>query len=146
MRKIIFIAALVIAAGTSVVYANNDPEVNQKIKNAFSKQFSGATNIQWQNQDELSVAVFLLDGIRAAAYYDQEGILHATIRTIFYNQLPLIVMSAINNKYEDAIVVNVSEITNSNGTHYNIIVESGTKKRSMDVDASGTILTNKNIK
>ena len=146
MRKIIVAAVLLFTAGISVVYAKSDPEVNQKVKNAFSKQFSGASYVQWENQDELAVAIFLLDGVRAAAYFDQEGELHATIRTLFYDQLPLAVMSAIGNKYKEATVMNIAEISNTNGTHYRILVEAGTKKHRLEVDASGNVLHVSNLK
>jgi hypothetical protein len=146
MRKIFVIAALLLSAAVSSAYAKGDPEINQKVRNAFLKQFSGATNVQWQNQDELSIAVFLINGIRAAAYYDQEGKLHATIRTIFYNQLPLVVMSAITDKFKNPTIVNVSEITNSNGTHYNIVMESDNKKYDLEADTSGNLLAVRTIK
>jgi hypothetical protein len=71
------------------------------------------------------------------AYFREDGTLEGSIRSLFYNELPLLVTTAIDKKYNGADILDVNEINNSNGTTYRITLESKKKKIRVKLDASG---------
>lgn len=139
MKKIILSFALLLAAGTSVVLAAPRPEPGQRVLESFKKEFSSAENVSWNRLENFEKATFQLGGSWVVAYFSENGQLEGCARDIFYNQLPLTVMTAVDKKYADAEIINVREITNANGTHYLVSLEKNKRKLKVKVDAAGNI-------
>ena len=117
-----------------------DPDPNEEVKASFKKEFPGAKVLSWSDVGELVKATFLFAGYRSEAYFNAEGELQGSIRNIFYSQLPLAVTQAVDRRFSDADVLEVSEITNGNGTRYLLRVETKTKKYKVQMDAGGNLL------
>jgi hypothetical protein len=139
MKKMILSLALLVTTGLSVVYANEDPSPNDEVLALFKKEFSNAQNVSWTRQGDYDKATFVLAGRRAIAYFNAEGELEGSIRDIFFDQLPLVVMTAVDKRFADAEIIDVREINNVEGTHYKIRLNSKTKKYSVKVDPAGSI-------
>ena len=130
---------LLLSTGLTAVFANEDPEPSQVVLNEFKKEFSFAENVKWDKQDEFDKATFVLMGRRVVAYFNNLGQMEGCIRDIFFDQLPLAVMTAVDKRFADAEVTDVSEISNSEGTSYRIRLYSKNKKYSVKVSANGNI-------
>lgn len=132
----------------AVTYAFNDaePVINDKVREAFKKEFANAQLLKWSQQEDFYRATFIYAGLRAVAFFNEEGGLEGAIRTVFYNQLPLAVISAIENNFSEGLVIESAEISNKGGTFYRIIVESHNKRYKMKTDASGNIIEKKRVK
>ena len=140
MKKIILIASLLFTAGASAVFANNDPQPDEEVLNLFKKEFTAAENVIWSRQGDYDKATFLLAGHRVVAWFNpQTTQLEGCIREIFFDQLPLTVMTAIDRKFARAEISNVKEINNTEGTSYKVLLESNKKKYSVKVSSDGNI-------
>lgn len=132
--------SLMLTAGLSA-FAIDNPEIGpgQQVLDGFKKEFSSAQNVTWAKQDEFDKATFVIAGRRAIAYFTSDGNLEGCVRDIFFDQLPLTVMTAVDRRYNDAVVLDVREITNAEGTSYRIRLESKDKKYRILISSSGNI-------
>jgi hypothetical protein len=135
---------LTIVAGTAL--ANDKTNVSELVSAAFKKEFPAASLIEWSSPGEYVKATFILWGNRAEAYFTEDGELQGSVRSVFYNQLPLSVMITVDKRFEAAEVLTVNEISNSEGTSYLLVLESKNKKYSVKVNSSGGIAEVKRIK
>ena len=139
MKKIINSIFLLLASGGSTAFANGDPGPDQQVLELFKKEFSAAQQVTWNKQENYDKATFVLTGRRVVAYFNPEGQLEGCIREIFFDQLPLVVMKGIDQKFPEAEISTVREITNSEGTSYRIFLEAKNIKYSIKVDSAGYI-------
>ena len=139
MKKIILSLSVLATAGLSAVYASNDPDPDQEVLELFKKEFSSAQHVSWSRQGDYDKATFVLAGRRAIAYFNPDGELEGSARDLFYDQLPLVVMSAVDKRFADAEVIEVREINNAEGTHYRIRLTAKNKKYNVKVNSSGSI-------
>ena len=130
---------LLLSTGLTTVFANETIEPSQLVLNQFKKEFSTAENVKWDKQDDYDKATFVLMGRRVIAYFNSLGQLEGCMRDIFFDQLPLAVMTAIDKRFAAAEVTDVSEISNGEGTSYRIRLYSKNKKYSVKVGANGNI-------
>jgi hypothetical protein len=139
MKNLIVSLAAILATGLSPVLAhetNGDPRA-EKI---FAKEFAGAQNVKWIRLDEGYLRVtFLLNGIAAETFFDADAELLGTVRNLFYNQLPLVVMQTVNKRFVDAVIIEVKEITNTEGTSYKVVLEQKNKKYLVRLDSLGQV-------
>lgn len=143
-RFLILSAALTIVVGSA--FAGNVTDVTQKVKDSFRKSFANAQILEWNETGEFLKATFLTNGVRAEAYFTAEGELAGSIRSVFPDQLPLAVISSVNSKYEEPVMLEVFEISNIEGTKYRITLESSDSKIRVMSDASGNIVSTEKLK
>lgn len=146
MKKFFLILPLSLFVLAATAFAKPDPEINEKVREAFKREFSDAKLLSWSEQGEYYKATFLLSDSRVIAYFTEDGELEGSIRNIFYNQLPFAVISALEKRFDNLCVEIINEITNANGTSYKITLESGVKKYKISADASGNITEKQRVK
>ena len=134
---IISVFVIMMTAGLS--FANENPEPGEPVLSGFKKEFSAAENVSWDKQDEFDKATFVLAGRRVVAYFNSNGQLEGCIRDLFFDQLPLSVMTAVDKRYSGADILDVREITNSEGTSYRISLQTKNRKLRLRVSPSGSI-------
>ena len=144
MKKIIL--ALSIAAIASTPVLAYEPEPGYKVLEQFKKEFPTAEDARWVNEADFERVSFVLSGRRVIAFFNQEGELEGTIRDIFYDQLPLTVMSAVQKRFKKPVVLHIREISNAEGTHYKIRLDVGSKKYTARVNSSGNISSVEKVK
>ena len=145
MKKLFLsLSLLLTVAGT--VLANEKANVNEQVKASFKKEFPGASLIEWNNPGEYYKATFMLWGHRTEAYFTEDGQLQGSMRSLFYNQLPLVVMTSVDKRFEGAEILDVNEINNSSGTTYSLLLEINNKKYRLKADANGGITEIKKVK
>jgi hypothetical protein len=138
MKKVfVFICATMIG-GLSLAFAAG-PEPGELVLNGFKKEFSSAENVSWDKQDEYDKATFVLGGRRVVAYFNSEGKMEGCVRDLFFDQLPLAVMTAVDRKYGSSNVLDIREITNEEGTSYRLTVEVKKKMHRVKVTPDGNI-------
>jgi hypothetical protein len=139
-KRIILSAALFLAVCTGTVFANEGDVTNPQLEKILHREFSGAQHIKWNESGDYYNATFVLGGHRTIAWFSKEGELLGSARDMFYNQLPLVVMRALDKKFKPVDIVELREITNAEGTRYKGIFEEKGKKYSVLVSAEGAIL------
>ena len=106
----------------------------------------GAQLIEWKEEAGFLKATFIMGDHRTQAYFKRDGQLEGSIRTLFYNQLPLAVMTAVDKRFTNAEIWDVSEINNPLGTSYRITLEAKHKKYRIRMDTSGNITDIERVK
>jgi len=139
MKKIFLPLSLLLTVVASTAFANKDNNPGPGIEEVFKQEFTGAENVSWSQQENYQKATFVLRGHRVIAYFNDDNELAGCIRDIFYDQLPLTVMKAIDNKYPAADVQEVREITNIDGTSYSVSAELNNKKYKIRISSAGNI-------
>lgn len=138
MKKIIISFSLLLTTAVTL-FANDAATPNEQVLASFKKEFSTAQDVTWKKQDNFDKATFLLGASWVVAYFSPSGQLEGCARDIFFNQLPLVVMTAIDKKFPAAEIINVREISNSEGTSYRLMLEAKNKRYGVKVDLSGNI-------
>jgi hypothetical protein len=146
MKSLFVLLAVVFATGLGPAFAN-EVKIDPRVENVFARQFTGAENVKWHKLDGgYQRVIFTLNGINAEAFYNEEAEWMGSVRNLFYNQLPLLVMQTVSNKFTDAVIVTVKEITTGDGTQYKIVLEQKDKKYSLRLNSLGNILEKERIK
>ncbi|HEX7903341.1 MAG TPA: hypothetical protein VF487_05640 [Chitinophagaceae bacterium] len=138
MKKIILSAVITLTMGVAAL-ANIDPVNNSKAQEVFKKEFAGAEMVKWSTEGNYSKVSFVLGGTSAIALFNGEGELLGSVRNIFYNQLPLSVITSFEKRFENATVIDITEVTNVNGTRYKVTMEYKNKKASASLYSDGTL-------
>lgn len=144
--KLFFAICLFLTMTAATAFAGNSYPENEQAKETFKKEFPGAEVISWNDAGDLTKAVFLLNGYRSEAYFDSEGELQATVRNLFFNQLPLAVTKTVDKRFPNADILEVTEISRTEGTSYRIRLETATKKYKVSLDANGNIFNTERSK
>lgn len=140
MKNLFVTLAVVAATSLAPVFAAGSHPGDPRSEAIFAKQFSGAENVKWTELDDNFRKVsFTLGGIRAEAFYSNEGELLGTVRNLFFSQLPLAVIQAVNTKFQEPVIIEVKEITNAEGTSYRVILEQKDKKYNLKLNSLGEI-------
>ncbi|HOZ79193.1 MAG TPA: hypothetical protein PLY34_14465 [Ferruginibacter sp.] len=141
MKKVMIMitaAMLLLSAGSFA--ANLKDDVNERALSAFAKDFTGATQVNWQERDNLYLVEFKLDGASFNAAYNSEGELLSSSKSIRLEELPLAVTVAVNKKYLGyEIGNNAAELTFDGQTNYFLTIANSQQVLFIRVDARGHI-------
>lgn len=145
MKKILFTALIALTAFVSFAAPSSDKE--SKAQASFKKQFSGAQHINWSKAENgLHKVSFVWGGHSTVAYFTDLGEFMGSARSMFYDQLPLTVIRAVDEKYKNPVVIEVREISNEEGTSYSLVLEQKTKKYRIKVNSLGDVIESERIK
>jgi len=147
MKKIILTLSIILAMTVTNSFAapmvHRDPKAEQE----FQKQFSNAKNVVWSTSKEGYLKViFTWGGHRAEAYFDSNAEIIGTARNLFFDQLPLNVVRAFNNRFKNAVALEVVEITNAEGCKYAITLENKKGKFTTMISSIGGVVSTERIK
>ena len=146
MKKIILGLSMLMAVGISSAFANDEIKVNDKILSSFSKDFTFAKNVQWREEGGYLKARFTISDMLTEAYYTTEGEFLGSARNLLFEQLPLSVIHEFNKRFDETSVLNVLEVTNSEGTSYRIWLEKDEKKIKVSASSNGDITILEKVK
>ncbi|MBL7762068.1 MAG: hypothetical protein JNL23_01455 [Chitinophagaceae bacterium] len=140
MKKIILALSMLAVVGLSSSYANEDVKVSKRVLSAFQNDFNSAENAKWSVEKNFFKVSFTNMDMQVEAYYDEDGALLGSVRSLSFEQLPLAVIHEYNRRFESDTLKKVVEITNVEGTSYRIWIEKGNKVYKLRANASGEIV------
>jgi len=147
MKKIILSLSLTLTVTvTALLAAPPAPVPGPGAEESFKKEFAGAESVKWSEENGIQVASFVLGGHRTEAYFSSDGELLGSIRDLFYDQLPLAVMKAVDGKFPECDIENLREVANSDGVTYRMRIELKGKKYDLVLDTSGNYIEKKQLK
>ena len=146
MKKL-FIASLLMFTISAISFARY-AEVPDLAITAFEKHFTGAKSVQWEEEasNGYRKATFLWNGHRTIAYYSKKGEFLGSARGIFFAQAPITVSQNFSKKFDDATVLDVTEIANEEGTRYLITMERNKKRYRVTMTSYGDITATQKLK
>jgi hypothetical protein len=127
------------------IQAQQSNAVSASIASKFSKQFSGAERIEWNEAGKVCYAMFQFENQTWLAYYDQEENLMATARQISEDRhLPLVVQQSLQNYREQQSAKSgpfnlgpIYELNQYGFTRYLVSMEGGDRQITFTIDSSG---------
>jgi hypothetical protein len=146
MKKILFILGLLAVMGVSNAYPSE--KVSPKVLASFKSEFSSAKNVEWDTGNNYFRASFLFNDQKVFAYYSVEGELISVARYISTIQLPINLFSNLKNDYSKFWISDLFEVSNSEGLHYYVTLETADTKlvmRSSNGSSWNTYSKNKKI-
>lgn len=136
MKKTLLSIALIMVAGISSTFANDNDGINKSVKLSFSRDFSNATNITWQRKTKMVKATFSLDDQILFAYYEPTGVLVAVSKNITTENLPISLQTDLKTNYSTYWISDLFENASKEETDYYVTLENADKK--VILQSSGT--------
>jgi hypothetical protein len=143
MKKILLAAAFAISS-LSLFAAG--PGVDEKVLEAFNKTFRNAQDVSWTEMEDTYQVSFKQNTITSKITYDRRGNIVKTLRYYFEEQLPLLVLSRIKNKYSGKSVHGVVEVSSEAGTFYHITLEDEKNWMEIKADNFGNLSVEKKFR
>lgn len=120
MKKLIILTCLF---ATLSVAASNPPEVNEKVLKAFNQTFVKATDVVWNEVQNLYEASFKQSEIISRAIYDAEGNLLRTTRYYSQENLPINILTKIHKKYAGKSIYGITELSTEDQVSYYVTLQ-----------------------
>ena len=120
-----------------------DIEPNPSVLQAFKTEFKSATNVEWHDGPDYVRAIFVINNSRAEAYYELDGELIGTARTILFDYLPLAVLNEIERRFPQAAYYDLTEYDKRGEIFYMLTIQEGSKKLTVKVSPSGDVTVEK---
>jgi len=136
MKKILFVFGLVLSMGVCSAYPSE--KVSPKVLAAFKTEFSNAQDVKWETGNNYFRAEFTMNEQRVFAYYSVEGDLVSIARYISSIQLPINLFSNLKNDYSKYWISDLFEVSNSEGLHYYVTLETADTKLMMHSSNGGS--------
>lgn len=147
MKKIFLLLPLLLVVTIVTTYARSAMNGNPRAEQEFKKYFANVENVKWSKEEGGYLqASFTWDNHRTLAFFNSSGELVGSIRGISVNQLPLIVARNVERNYNKAIILEISEITNDEGTQYKLTIEDEKNKYCLRLNSFGDILKKEKVK
>jgi hypothetical protein len=125
MKKLVL--TLAIAITTLSAFAG-EAGVDQKVLNAFSKDFKTAREVAWTIGTNYYRADFTYNEKHVFAYYNKSGELIALTRYVSPNDLPMALQGSLKKEYSGYWISDLFEVSNNEGTAYFVTVENAETK------------------
>ena len=139
MKKILLSAAIVFSFSFSAMA--DDP--SQKVLDAFNKTFPHVKDVAWTESEQSYEVKFKQNEILSKVTYDKDGNILKTLRYYYEQNLPLLVLSKVKNKFNDKKIYGVTEESSDEGTFYHIILEDEKHWVNITADSYGGIKVDK---
>ena len=138
MKKVILMWAMLLTVGLTSVFANNEETINQRAVSAFKKDFTSAQDVTWESNKDFIKATFKVNEQVMFAYYSPSGDLMAVTRNIISTQLPINLLSSLKKNYASYWISDLFEVSNSEGLHYYVTLETADAKLVMHSSNGGS--------
>ncbi|HMH34032.1 MAG TPA: hypothetical protein VK543_13425 [Puia sp.] len=135
MKKIILALAVILTAGLTSAFANED--INENAVASFRKDFVAARNVSWQQSRNYIKATFDLNNQVMYAFYNYRGELMAVIHHILSNELPGDLKSALKKGYRGYWVSDLFELSSDEQHLYYVTLENADATIVLKSDGSG---------
>ena len=136
MKKILLVLGLVATMGVCSAYPSE--RVSQKVLTSFKTEFTNAQNVEWETGNNYFRASFTMNEQRIFAYYNVNGELLSIARYISSFQLPVNLFTDIKNNYSKYWISDLFEVSNSEGLHYYVTLETADSKLVMHSGNGGS--------
>ena len=136
MKKIVFVMGFLMIMGVSWAYPSE--KVSQKVLTSFKTEFTNAQNVEWETGSNYFRAAFTMNEQRIFAYYNVEGQLLSIARYISSIQLPVNLFADLKNDYSKYWISDLFEVSNSEGLHYYVTLETADSKLVMHSSNGGS--------
>jgi hypothetical protein len=97
MKKLFILALIAIATGTSAFAGPS--LISTKVSEHFTASFSKAKNVSWNTNSKFDQVTFQLNNETLNAFYDKDGSLIGTSKSVNFEKLPKSALETLTTKY-----------------------------------------------
>ena len=119
----------------------NPADVPVNLKDAFSKEYSKATDVEWEKELDNYKVEFELNRQDHEVWYNASGMVLKKEIEITKAELPQAIRDAIKLKYAGYRVDDVEMIWQKNTTTYEVELEKGQAEKHIIFDRNGKVLS-----
>ena len=143
--KCIFMAKFFISAMLSIVILNyssaQSVKVSAQVNKAFAEKFPGATQLKWSKENSKEFeAEFKWNNKTVSVNFGLDGTWKETETTISSNELPAVVITAINTKYPGAVITLAEKVEKPEAAYYETEIKIKGKKKELEIASDGRIM------
>jgi hypothetical protein len=143
MKNLFVLFALSVAITSCKEETLKEKDVPAVVKAAFQKQFPGAKEAEWENEEGNYEVSFEQDGKKMnAVFTTANGALDETEVEIKKEELPALAIAYLSQNYKDEKIEEAAKITKANGE---INFEAEVKGKDLMFDANGNFLMAKEV-
>jgi hypothetical protein len=154
MKRIFVSLSFMLAVGLTTAFADNETDVSSKVKESFKKEFIEAEFVTWSKVEFVTMGEvatyqmvrFVFHNHAEIAYFDEDGELLGSARSILFDELPLAVIKSFERKFSGADFREILEVSNIEGTSYVITEVTKNKQYHVKVNPNGGIMNRFRIK
>ncbi len=146
MKKIFSVLSLFLVVISLASFANPKKTEDPQTLKAFNKLFAGASNVSWSKEQGYLRASFTWGDHHTVAYFDSNAQLAGSLRGLFFKELPLSVMRSMEKHFNEAVILEITEIFNEDGVRYKVILENKEKKYQVYMNSLGDMTDKTRIK
>lgn len=136
MKKIVFVLGLLVTVGVCSAYPSE--KVSRKVLTSFKSEFANAKDVEWETGNNYFRAAFTMNEQRIYAFYNVDGEMLSIARYISPVQLPVNLFANLKNEYTKYWISDLFEVSNSEGLHYYVTLETAESKLVMRSSNGGS--------
>ena len=138
MKKMIMVLALLAVTIGNVAFAGTGGrEIDRRIRHAFEKEFSGASEVRWYAYDNYVKVDFNFNNMYLMVFYSKDGETIGVARNISFSSLPLMLQFGRAKVYKDYWITNLYEMATGDSTRYYMTLENADMSVRLVSDGSG---------
>lgn len=118
---------------------------NERVLKTFKTSFPSADSVKWFDDGDGYQVHFNQDKMKCKIWYDAQGEVTKCIRYYPGSQLPPLILSRIQNRYEGKTIFGVTEISSGTDLTYHIVLEDEKKWYELTSDSVGNLMMNKKM-
>jgi hypothetical protein len=136
MKKLFFAALIATTVATSA-FASDANKINFRISESFKHEYNNATNVNWTLRPTFAKASFEVDGKKVEAFYNLEGKMIGTSKSISIDELPVGSKRSFAKKYAGYTVQEAIKFDGEDDTAYYISAENSEQSLILRVEEAG---------
>ena len=134
MKKAILYVACIL-----IVFSAAAAAPGSKLLQRFNQTFPHAQSITWRDDTNGYFVSFIQNGDYNKAFYNKDGEFVYSLKYYYGDKLPTNIIITLNDKFSDAKIVGVTEVTTQNKTVYDVKLSKEGKLYCLDILSDGTI-------
>lgn len=107
---------------------------------SFEKEYSNATDVEWEQENNLYKVEFDIDRKEHEIWYDASGKMSKMEKELNENDLPQTIKSKITSTYTSFIIDDIEMKEESGKTTYKVELEKGREEKTVIFDKSGSVI------
>ena len=140
MKTLKILAITLFATSVAMAQDLNSSDVPGTLKDAFSKEYSKATDVEWEKEMDNYKVEFDLNRQDNEVWYNASGSVLKKEQEITEAELPQAINTAIKSNYAGYRVDDVEKIWQNNTTTYEVELEKGQDEKHITFDGNAKVL------
>jgi hypothetical protein len=141
MKTLKILAAFLFVTGVAAAQNINPTDVPVSVKNAFTKEYAKATDVEWEMDMENYKVEFDLNKMDTEVWYNASGTVVKKEQDIVEGELPQAVRDAVKSSYADYKIDDIEKIWQNNATSYELELDKANEDKHVTFDANGKVIS-----